>query len=238
MRKINRATAGAAFGIVLAAGFSPAIASASSDVPAIPGASAERPITDSRTSIAEVQGASAQGERNGNRLFVTGQATPEARVTSTVTGGTLKIVDEGGHVLCTGSSVVDRPNLYTCDLEPLVSGPQTITASVVKKNGTYSTPTQAELDAYAATPTVESVVRDGDDLVVTGRANLKATVQSSVDRKTVLATTETDTDGSFRVRIPGGATADQAFVRTVNDAIPAGTRPRPLRDEQLGAGSR
>ncbi|PZF67041.1 hypothetical protein DEJ33_07240 [Curtobacterium sp. MCPF17_047] len=226
MRKINRATAGAAFGIVLAAGFVPAVASAataSSDAPAIPGATAERPITDSRTSIAKIQGVAAQDERNGNRLFVTSQATPEAQVTSTVANGTLKIVDASGNVLCIGSAAADRPNLYSCELEPLVSGPQTITAAVVKANGTYSTPTQAELDAYAATPTIESVTRDGDDLVVAGHTNREARVESSIDRTSVLTETDTDTDGSFRIRIPGGATAEQAFVRTVNDAIPADT---------------
>ncbi len=226
MRKIHRATAGAAFGLVLAAGFVPAIATAATataDVPSIPGATAERPIVDSRTSIYTVQGSTAQGDRDGNRLFVTGQATPEAQVTSSVTGGTLKIVDSAGHVLCIGTAKADRPNLYSCTFEPLVSGPQTITAAVVKKNGTYSTPTQAELDAYAATPTIDSVTRDGDDLEVVGHGNLRAGVEASTDRKTVVATGETDSDGSFRIRIPGGAKADQVFVRTVNDAIPAGT---------------
>jgi hypothetical protein len=226
MRKIHRATAGAAFGLVLAAGFVPAIASATTsapDVPSIPGASAERPIVDSSTSIYTVQGATAQGDRDGNRLFVTGEATPEAQVTSTVTGGTLKIVDASGHVLCIGTAKADRPNLYSCEFEPLVSGPQTITAAVVKKNGTYSTPSQAELDAYAATPTIDSVTRDGDDLVVVGHGNLRAGVEASIDRKSVLASARTDSDGSFRISIPGGAEADQAFVRTVNDAIPADT---------------
>ncbi|WIB36432.1 hypothetical protein [Curtobacterium sp. MCJR17_043] len=170
-----------------------------------------------------MQGATAQGERDGNRLFVTGQATPEAQVTSSVTGGTLKIVDADGHVLCTGTATQARPNLYSCTLESLVSGPQTITASVVKKNGTYSMPGQAELDAYAATPTIDSVTRDGDDLVVTGHTNLRAEVQTSTDRETVLATAETGSNGDFSVRIPGGADAEHAFVRTVNDAVPAST---------------
>jgi hypothetical protein len=226
MHKIHRATAGAAFGIVLAAGLVPAaasVAAAASDVPSIPGATAHRPIVGSSTNVFTVQGATAQGERDGNRLFVTGEATPEAQVTSSVTGGKLKIVDSRGHVLCTGTATSARPNLYSCAFEPLVSGPQTITAAVVKKNGTYSTPGQAELDAYAATPTVESVTRDGDDLVVSGRTNLRAEVQASTDRRQVLATTDTGSDGDFRIRIPGGATAEHAFVRTVNDAVPAHT---------------
>lgn len=226
MHKIHRATAGAAFGIVLAAGLVPAaasVAAAASDVPSIPGATAHRPIVGSSTNVFTVQGATAQGERDGNRLFVTGEATPEAQVTSSVTGGKLKIVDSRGHVLCTGTATSARPNLYSCTFEPLVSGPQTITAAVVKKNGTYSTPGQAELDAYAATPTVESVTRDGDDLVATGHTNLRAEVQASTDRQQVLASTETGSDGGFRIRIPGGATAEHAFVRTVNDAVPANT---------------
>jgi hypothetical protein len=226
MRTIHRATAGAAFGLVLAATLVPSAASAATstpDTPAIPGATASRPIVGSSTNVYTVQGATAQGEREGNRLFVTGQATPEAQVTSSVTGGTLKIVDADGHVLCTGTATSARPNLYSCTFEPLVSGPQTITASVVKKNGTYSTPGQAELDAYAATPTIDSVTRDGDDLVVTGHTNLRAEVQASTDRATVLATTETGSNGDFSVRIPGGADAEHAFVRTVNDAVPAST---------------
>ncbi|WIB15964.1 hypothetical protein DEJ34_02210 [Curtobacterium sp. MCPF17_050] len=226
MRTIHRATAGAAFGLVLAATLVPSAASAATspaDTPSIPGATASRPIVGSTTNVYTVQGATAQGERDGNRLFVTGQASPEARVTSSVTGGTLKIVDADGHVLCTGTATQARPNLYSCTLEPLVSGPQTITASVVKKNGTYSTPGQAELDAYAATPTIDTVTRDGDDLVVTGHTNLRAEVQASTDRETVLATAETGSNGDFSVRIPGGAEAEHAFVRTVNDAVPAST---------------
>ncbi|PZE91677.1 hypothetical protein [Curtobacterium sp. MCBD17_008] len=236
MRTIHRATAGAAFGLVLAATLVPSAASAATspaDTPSIPGATASRPIVGSTTNVYTVQGATAQGERDGNRLFVTGQATPEAQVTSSVTGGTLKIVDADGHVLCTGTATQARPNLYSCTLEPLVSGPQTITASVVKKNGTYSTPGQAELDAYAATPTIDTVTRDGDDLVVTGHTNLRAEVQTSTDRETVLATAETGSNGDFSVRIPGGADAEHAFVRTVNDAVPAST---PDHDQFAASG--
>ncbi|PZE86204.1 hypothetical protein [Curtobacterium sp. MCBD17_032] len=189
MPTINRATAGAAFGLVLATGFVPAAASATTaapDVPSIPGATAARPIVDSRTNVFRVQGATAAGERGGNRLFVTGQATPEAEVTSSVTGGTLEIVDAEGHVLCTGTATTARPNLYSCAFEPLVSGPQTITAAVVEENGTFSTPAQAELDAHAATPTIDAVERDGDDLVVAGTTNRRAAVQASTDRSSVL----------------------------------------------------
>jgi hypothetical protein len=213
MHKINRATAGAAFGIVLAAGLVPVAASAataSSDAPSIPGATAHGPIAGSSTNVYSIQGSTAQGDRDGNRLFVTGEATPEAQVTSSVTGGTLKIVDATGHVLCTGTATTARPNLYSCAFDPLVSGPQTITAAVVKKNGTYSTPGQAELDAYAATPTVESVARDGDDLVVEGHANRSAQVEASTDRREGLRPHRERRD-------PGEH-----------------PRPRPLRDERMG----
>ena len=225
MRKITRAATGAALGLVLtSSGFVVATAAnAASDLPAIPGATHERPIADSFTGINEIQGARSTGERDGLSVFEASRATPSVAVTSSVSKGSLKVVDQQGHLLCTGHNTPANQHLYTCDLAVLPSGPQVITAAVVKADGHHSAPDQAQLDAYAADPVVSSVDRKGDDLVVRGTANRDVRVEASLDRGSIVASAPTGADGRFEVTIPGGAAAEQAALRAVNDAIPAST---------------
>ncbi|MBP1301378.1 hypothetical protein [Curtobacterium sp. 1310] len=225
MRKITRAATGAALGLVLtSSGFVVATAaSAAPDLPTIPGATHEQPIADSFTGINEVQGARSTGERDGLSVFEASRATPSVAVTSSVSKGSLKVVDQQGHLLCTGHNTPANQHLYTCDLAVLPSGPQVITAAVVKADGHHSAPDQAQLDAYAADPVVSSVDRKGDDLVVRGTANRDVRVEASLDRGSIVASAPTGADGRFEITIPGGAAAEQAALRAVNDAIPAST---------------
>ncbi|MDT0211540.1 hypothetical protein [Curtobacterium sp. BRD11] len=225
MRKITRAATGAALGLVLtSSGFVVATAAnAAPDLPTIPGATHERPIADSFTGINEVQGARSTGERDGLSVFEASRATPSVAVTSSVSKGSLKVVDQQGHLLCTGHNTPANQHLYTCDLAVLPSGPQVITAAVVKADGYHSAPDQAQLDAYAADPVVSSVDRKGDDLVVRGTANRDVRVEASLDRGSIVASAPTGADGRFEITIPGGAAAEQAALRAVNDVIPAST---------------
>lgn len=225
MRKITRAAAGAALGLVLtSSGFVAATAAhADTDLPAIPGASSERPIADSFTGFYEIQGAPSNSERDGLDVFEADRSHPSITVTSSVTKGRLKVVDQRGRLLCSGSSASDNAHLYSCDLAAIPSGPQVITAAVLKSNGHFSEPDQALLDAYAAAPVVTSTERKGDDLVLHGNANRGIRVEASLDRKEVVASGDTDDDGRFEVRVPGGASAKQVALRAVNDDIPADT---------------
>ncbi len=253
MRKIARAAAGAALGLVLtSSGFVAATAAhAGTDLPTIPGASAERPIPDSFTGFNEVQGAQSTSKRDDLRVFAADRPDPSVVVTSSVTHGRLKVVDQRGRLLCTGKSAPDNGHLYSCDLAAAPSGPQVITATVVKPNGHYSEPDQALLDAYAASPVVSSTERDGDDLVVHGTANRRIRVEASTDRKEIVASSDAGADGRFAVRVPGGAAADRLALRAVNDGIPPSTpyhdafavsgwtdvSPAPGGGEQPGDGS-
>ncbi len=213
MRKITRAATGAALGLVLtSSGFVVATAAnAAPDLPTIPGATHERPIADSFTGINEVQGARSTGERDGLSVFEASRATPSVAVTSSVSKGSLKVVDQQGHLLCTGHNTPANQHLYTCDLAVLPSGPQVITAAVVKADGHHSAPDQAQLDAYAADPVVSSVDRKGDDLVVRGTANRDVRVEASLDRGSIVASAPTGADGRFEITIP---------------AVPPPSRPR------------
>jgi hypothetical protein len=225
MRKITRAAAGTALGLVLtSSGFVAATAAhADTDLPAIPGASAERPIPDSFTGFSEIQGAPSTSERDGLSVFGADRSNPSIAVTSSVTKGRLKVVDQRGRLLCSGSSAPANAHLYSCDLAAIPSGPQVITAAVVKPNGHYSEPDQALLDAYAAAPVVTATERKGDDLVLRGNANRGIRVEASLDRKEIIASGDAGTDGRFEVRVPGGASAKQVALRAVNDDVPAST---------------
>ncbi|WP_182046390.1 hypothetical protein [Curtobacterium sp. ME26] len=225
MRKITRAAAGTALGLVLtSSGFVAATAAhADTDLPAIPGASAERPIPDSFTGFSEIQGAPSTSERDGLSVFGADRSNPSIAVTSSVTKGRLEVVDQRGRLLCSGSSAPANAHLYSCDLAAIPSGPQVITAAVVKPNGHYSEPDQALLDAYAAAPVVTATERKGDDLVLRGNANRGIRVEASLDRKEIIASGDAGTDGRFEVRVPGGASAKQVALRAVNDDVPAST---------------
>ncbi|OEI69031.1 hypothetical protein Cus16_1526 [Curtobacterium sp. ER1/6] len=198
-------------------------AHADTDLPAIPGASGERPIADSFTGFYEIQGAPSNSERDGLDVFEADRSHPSITVTSSVTKGRLKVVDQRGRLLCSGSSAADNAHLYSCDLAAIPSGPQVVTAAVLKSNGHFSEPDQALLDAYAAAPVVTSTEREGDDLVLHGNANRGIRVEGSLDRKEVVASGAADDDGRFEVRVPGGASAKQVALRAVNDDIPADT---------------
>jgi len=225
MKSIIRTTSGAALGLALtAAGLVPATAAqAAPELPPIPGATAPQPIVGSSTYFSTVQGVEAQSDRDGLRVFATGETTPTVQVTSTVASGTLEVLDDDGDRLCTGSATPTLPNLYSCDLATLVSGPATITAAVVQADGSYSTPEQVALDAYIDTPTVESATRKGNTIGVRGTANRGATIQASLDGGRILKEAVAGDDGTFTIVVPGTAQAEQVLVRATNPDIPADT---------------
>ena len=230
MRTITRATTGAALGLVLTAGgLVPAAQASQSDaeLPTIPGATAEAPIADSTTSVYKVQGATGGGSRDGLRLFATSQSSPAVQVTSTVEDGTLEVVDSDGDVLCEATSTDYRPNLYECDLVSVPSGPQVITAAVVRGDGSYSTPGQAALDAYIVAPTIDSVTRKGAGVAVSGTGNAGATIQLSFDAESndrkVVQEVRVGDDGTWSTVVAGGSQEEFVLARAVNRDLPPET---------------